>query len=122
MGPEFRLLTGIECDILDDGSLDQDEDLLGRLDVVVASVHSQLRSEPEPMTARLLAAVRNPRVDVLGGRGRGGGRLMVAGSGFRHPAVLFGPEAVGKDLVGHALRLEPPRRHTVRVLRVCPGW
>lgn len=78
MGPEFRLLTGIECDILDDGSLDQDEDLLGRLDVVVTSVHSKLRSEPEPMTARLLAAVRNPRVDVLGhctgriitGRGR----------------------------------------------------
>ncbi|MFI8828939.1 PHP domain-containing protein [Streptomyces sp. NPDC053431] len=78
MGPGFRLLTGIECDILDDGSLDQDEDLLDRLDIVVASVHSKLRSEPEPMTARLLAAVRNPRVDVLGhctgrivtGRGR----------------------------------------------------
>ncbi|MEV5972318.1 PHP domain-containing protein [Streptomyces sp. NPDC051921] len=78
MGPDFRLLTGIECDILDDGSLDQDADLLDRLDIVVASVHSKLRSEPEPMTARLLAAVRNPRVDVLGhctgrivtGRGR----------------------------------------------------
>ncbi|CAM5263954.1 PHP domain-containing protein [Streptomyces avidinii] len=78
MGSGFRLLTGIECDILDDGSLDQDEDLLGRLDLVVASVHSKLRSEPEPMTARLLAAVRNPHVDVLGhctgriitGRGR----------------------------------------------------
>ncbi|MDX2560882.1 PHP domain-containing protein [Streptomyces sp. TX20-6-3] len=78
LGPDFRLLTGIECDILEDGSLDQDEDLLGRLDIVVASVHSKLRSDPEPMTARLLAAVRNPRVDVLGhctgriitGRGR----------------------------------------------------
>ncbi|WP_306329263.1 PHP domain-containing protein [Streptomyces venezuelae] len=77
-GPDFRLLTGIECDILDDGSLDQDEELLGRLDIVVASVHSKLRSEPEPMTARLVAAVRNPHVDVLGhctgriitGRGR----------------------------------------------------
>ncbi|KJY29997.1 MULTISPECIES: PHP domain-containing protein [Streptomyces] len=78
LGPGFRLLTGIECDILEDGSLDQDEELLGRLDLVVASVHSKLRSEPGPMTARLLAAVRNPRVDVLGhctgriitGRGR----------------------------------------------------
>ncbi|MFF7300531.1 PHP domain-containing protein [Streptomyces sp. NPDC008265] len=78
IGPDFRLLTGIECDILDDGSLDQDEELLGRLDIVVASVHSKLRSEPEPMTARMVAAVRNPRVDVLGhctgriitGRGR----------------------------------------------------
>jgi putative hydrolase len=74
----FRLLTGIECDILDDGSLDQEEELLARLDVVVASVHSKLRSEPEPMTSRMLAAVRNPHVDVLGhctgriitGRGR----------------------------------------------------
>jgi putative hydrolase len=76
--PGFRLLTGIECDILDDGSLDQEEELLGRLDVVVASVHSKLRSEPEPMTARMVAAVGNPHVDVLGhctgrivtGRGR----------------------------------------------------
>ncbi|GAA3506923.1 PHP domain-containing protein [Streptomyces showdoensis] len=78
MGAGFRLLTGIECDILEDGSLDQDEELLGRLDLVVASVHSRLRSEPEPMTARMVAAVRNPHVDVLGhctgriitGRGR----------------------------------------------------
>ncbi|MER7708084.1 PHP domain-containing protein [Kitasatospora sp. NPDC097605] len=73
-----RLLTGIECDILDDGSLDQEEDLLGGLDVVVASVHSKLRSDPGPMTARMVAAVRDPHVDVLGhctgriitGRGR----------------------------------------------------
>ncbi|WP_354638040.1 PHP domain-containing protein [Kitasatospora camelliae] len=77
-GGSFRLLSGIECDILDDGSLDQEEELLGRLDVVVASVHSKLRSEPGPMTARMLAAVRNPHADVLGhctgrivtGRGR----------------------------------------------------
>lgn len=77
-GSGFRLLTGIECDILEDGSLDQDEDLLGRLDIVVASVHSKLRSASEPMTARLVAAARNPHVDVLGhctgrivtGRGR----------------------------------------------------
>ncbi|MEU9082718.1 PHP domain-containing protein [Streptomyces sp. NPDC048357] len=83
MGPDFRLLTGIECDILDDGSLDQDDDLLGRLDIVVASVHSKLRSEPESMTARLLAAVRNPHADVLGhctgriitGRGRSESRF-----------------------------------------------
>ncbi|MFG2819589.1 PHP domain-containing protein [Kitasatospora sp. NPDC048365] len=78
LGPGFRLLTGIECDILDDGSLDQEDDLLDRLDVVVASVHSKLRSEPAPMTARMVAAVLNPHTDVLGhctgrivtGRGR----------------------------------------------------
>ncbi|MDH6576138.1 PHP domain-containing protein [Kitasatospora sp. MAP5-34] len=62
----FRLLTGIECDILDDGSLDQEDELLARLDVVVASVHSKLRMEPMLMTRRLLAAVRNPHADILG--------------------------------------------------------
>ncbi len=78
----FRILTGIEVDILDDGTLDQTDDLLGRLDVVVASVHSQLRMPAGPMTARMVAAVSSPRVDVLGhctgrmlgGRGGRGGR------------------------------------------------
>ena len=62
----FRILTGIEVDILEDGSLDQREDLLGRLDVVVASVHSQLRMPSGPMTRRMVAAIRNPHVTVLG--------------------------------------------------------
>ncbi|MFJ9811165.1 PHP domain-containing protein [Streptomyces sp. NPDC101158] len=88
LGSGFRLLTGIECDILEDGSLDQDESLLGRLDIVVASVHSKLRSEPEPMTARLLAAVRNPHVDVLG---HCTGRI-IAGRG--RPQSRFDAEAV----------------------------
>jgi putative hydrolase len=74
----FRLLTGIEVDILDDGRLDQEEELLSRLDLVVASVHSKLRMEAAPMTARLVEAVSNPHVDILGhctgriivGRGR----------------------------------------------------
>ncbi|MFG2715498.1 PHP domain-containing protein [Streptomyces goshikiensis] len=88
MGPGFRLLTGIECDILEDGSLDQDEELLGRLDIVVASVHSKLRSEPEPMTARLLAAVRHPHVDVLG---HCTGRII---TGRGRPQSRFDAEAV----------------------------
>jgi putative hydrolase len=62
----FRILTGIEVDILSDGSLDQDEDLLAELDVVVASVHSDLRAPSDKMTARMLAAITNPHVDVLG--------------------------------------------------------
>lgn len=74
----FRLLTGIECDILADGSLDQEPELLAELDVVVASVHSQLRMDRVAMTRRLLRAVADPRVNVLGhctgrlltGRGR----------------------------------------------------
>jgi putative hydrolase len=62
----FRILTGIEVDILEDGTLDQRDDLLARLDVVVASVHSQLRMPAGPMTARMLAAIASPHVDVLG--------------------------------------------------------
>lgn len=62
----FRLLTGIECDILPDGSLDQEEELLEQLDVVVVSAHSELRMDPAPMTRRLIAAVRHPRANILG--------------------------------------------------------
>ena len=62
----FRLLTGIECDILDDGSLDQDPDVLEQLDVVVVSVHSKLRMDARAMTERMLAAVRDPHADILG--------------------------------------------------------
>ena len=79
----FRLLTGIEVDINEDGSLDQEDELLARLDVVVASVHSKLRMDREAMTARMVAAVANPHTDILGhctgrtGAGRAGGRPRV---------------------------------------------
>ena len=74
----FRILSGIEVDILEDGSLDQELDLLAELDVVVASVHSKLRMESPAMTERMLAAVESPHTDILGhctgrlitGRGR----------------------------------------------------
>src|SRR6202044_620435 len=74
----FRLLTGIEVDILEDGSLDQEVELLAELDVVVASVHSKLRMEAPAMTERMLAAIDSPHTDILGhctgrritGRGR----------------------------------------------------
>lgn len=74
----FRILTGIEVDILEDGRLDQDDDILARLDVVVASVHSKLRMEKLLMTRRMITAIANPHADVLGhctgryvtGRGR----------------------------------------------------
>jgi putative hydrolase len=74
----FRILTGIEVDILEDGSLDQDAGLLSELDVVVASVHSKLAMEAPAMTRRMLRAIENPHTDILGhctgrmivGRGR----------------------------------------------------
>jgi putative hydrolase len=62
----FRILTGIEVDILADGGLDQEDDLLARLDVVVGSVHSNLRDEGPRMTRRMLAAIANPHLDILG--------------------------------------------------------
>jgi len=62
----FRILTGIEVDILEDGSLDQDEELLAGLDVVVASVHSKLAMEPAQMTRRMVRAMQSPYTDILG--------------------------------------------------------
>jgi putative hydrolase len=62
----FRLLTGIEVDINEDGTLDQSDDVLARLDIVVGSAHSALRMPSEPMTRRLVTALANPHLDVLG--------------------------------------------------------
>jgi putative hydrolase len=84
----FRILTGIEVDILEDGSLDQDEALLARLDVVVASVHSKLRMEAPQMTRRMLAAVENPHADILG---HCTGRLL---AGKARPPSSFDAAAV----------------------------
>ncbi|MFF7440654.1 PHP domain-containing protein [Streptomyces sp. NPDC008122] len=110
----FRLLTGIECDVLDDGSLDQEPELLDRLDLVVASVHSKLRMDARSMTRRLERAVRNPLVDVLGhctGRLVAGGRLR--------PESEFDAERVFAACAGSGTavevnsrpeRLDPPRR------------
>ena len=62
----FRILTGIEVDILETGGIDQESELLARLDIVVASVHSKLRMPSQEMTPRMVAAVANPYVDILG--------------------------------------------------------
>jgi len=86
----FRILTGIEVDILDDGTLDQRADLLERLDIVVASVHSHLRDDSATMTKRMVYAVANPNVDVLG---HCTGRLVEGGRGTR-PESSFDAELV----------------------------
>ena len=84
----FRILTGIEVDILEDGSLDQEEDLLARLDVVVASVHSKLRMERPEMTRRMVRAIESPHTDILG---HCTGRILV---GRGRPQSQFDPEVV----------------------------
>lgn len=77
---DFRILTGIEVDILEDGTLDQTPEMLGRLDVVVASVHSKLRSDAATMTKRMLRGVSDPHANVLG---HCTGRLIQGSRGTR---------------------------------------
>jgi putative hydrolase len=109
----FRILTGIEVDILDDGSLDQEPELLAELDLVVASVHSRLRSPAAEMTKRMLTAIANPNVDVLG---HCTGRRVV---GRGRPESQFDAEAVFAACAEYGVavevncrpdRLDPPKR------------
>lgn len=88
--PGFRVLTGIEVDILEDGALDQDPDLLASLDVVVASAHSHLRMDSETMTHRMVAAIANPATDILG---HCTNRLITGNRGTR-PQSTFDAEVV----------------------------
>jgi len=109
----FRLLTGIEVDILDDGALDQSDELLSRLDLVVASVHSKLRMPAAQMTERMIGAIANPHTDVLG---HCTGRLV---TGRRRPESEFDPElvfaacarfGVAVEINSRPERLDPPKR------------
>ena len=120
----FRVLTGIEVDILDDGSLDQEDALLARLDVVVGSVHSKLRDESPRMTRRMLAAISNPHLDILGHMT--GRKVAASGSGDRghragrtRPPSTFDLDKVIAACVEHGKaveinsrpdRLDPPKR------------
>lgn len=110
LGDGFRLLKGIEVDILDDGGLDQTEEMLGRLDVRVASVHSKLAMDPEQMTRRMVAAVRNPFANVLGhctGRLVTGNRGTRAQSRFDARTVF---EACAEEGVAVEINSRPERR------------
>ncbi|WP_020661278.1 PHP domain-containing protein [Amycolatopsis benzoatilytica] len=110
----FRVLHGIEVDILDDGALDQTEKLLGQLDFVVASVHSKLRMPAREMTPRMLAAVANPHVRVLGhctGRLVSGGRSRPE-SQFNAETVFTAcrENGVAVEINSRPERLDPPTR------------
>ncbi|MFG2077634.1 PHP domain-containing protein [Nonomuraea maritima] len=114
----FRVLTGIEVDVNPDGSLDQDPRLLERLDVVVASVHSKLRMDGEEMTRRMVTAIADPLVDVLG---HCTGRVVRAGGkrGEKRPESEFDAElvfeacrrfGVAVEINSRPDRLDPPKR------------
>ncbi|GAA2606004.1 PHP domain-containing protein [Dactylosporangium fulvum] len=115
LGMSFRILTGIEVDILADGSLDQTDELLARLDVVVGSVHSNLKDESAVMTERMVTALANPHLDILG---HCTGRLITGGRGTRDESQ-FDPADVFAAAVEHDKaieinsrpeRLDPPKR------------
>jgi putative hydrolase len=123
----FRLLTGIEVDILADGSLDQDPELLAELDVVVGSVHSGLRDDSAVMTRRMLAAIADPNLDILGHcTGRRLAAADPAGGGDRahrrarsRPESTFDADAVfaacarydkAVEINCRPDRLDPPKR------------
>ena len=78
-----RLLAGIEVDILESGDLDQEPELLDRLDIVVASVHSKLRADSRTMTRRMLGGIQDPHTNILG---HCTGRLVEGSRGTRPPS------------------------------------
>ncbi len=79
--PDLRIFQGTEMEIKTDGTLDYPDEVLAELDVVVASLHSGLRQPREQVTARMLAAIHNPHVDVIG-----------------HPRGQLFPDREGADL------------------------
>ena len=93
-----RLLAGVECDIKADGSLDLADDCLAALDLVVASVHSAFTQDRQQMTDRLLRAIENPYVDILG---HPTGRLLL-----KRPPVPVDIEAVIDAAARHGVALE----------------
>jgi putative hydrolase len=109
----FRILTGMEVDILEDGSLDMGPAVLSRLDVVVGSVHSKLRMDGAEMTRRMVAAIANPHLDILG---HCTGRIVVGRgrpeSSFDAELVFAACERFDKavEINCRPERLDPPKR------------
>ena len=101
----FKIYKGIECDILNDGSLDYDDDLLAQFDFVIASVHSNLRMDEAKATERLIKAIENPNVHILGHLT---GRLLLARPGYpvNHAAVI---DACAEHKVAIELNANPNR-------------
>lgn len=110
----LQILTGIEVDINEDGTLDQEAALLARLDVVVGSVHSALRMEERAMTVRMVTALADPNLDILG---HCTGRMKTRKR--NRPESTFDPEIVfaaaarfdkAIEINSRPERLDPPKR------------
>ena len=94
----IRIFAGIEVDILADGELDLSDSVLEQMDVVIASVHSHFNQEPQKMTERLLRAIANPHVSILG---HPTGRLLL-----RRDAYEFDMDAVLRSAAKHRVAME----------------
>jgi len=107
MGGTFRVLTGVEVEVRADGSLDLPDEVLAELDIVVAAVHSGLRQPREQFTARAIAALRHPHVDILA---HPTGRLLGQreGADVDMEAVLRAAAETGKavEINAHPWRLD----------------
>jgi DNA polymerase (family X) len=101
----FKIYKGIECDILNDGSLDYDDDFLSQFDFVIASIHSNLRMDEAKATERLLRAIENPNVHILGHLT---GRLLLARPGYpvNHERII---DACAEHKVAIELNANPNR-------------
>jgi DNA polymerase (family 10) len=106
LGP-FRILKGIESDILNDGSLDYADEVLEQFDLIIASVHSNLRMDKEKATQRLLTAIANPYTNILG---HPTGRLLLSREGYPidHEAIIqaCADHHVAIELNAHPWRLD----------------
>jgi DNA polymerase (family 10) len=112
---DFRVLKGVEADILADGRIDYDDDVLDRLDFVVASIHSRFAMDRDGMTARILRALDDPRVTILG---HPTGRLLLSRQPYPMDleAVLEKAVALGVavELNADPKRLDLDWRHLKR--------
>ncbi len=103
----IHLFSGLECDILPDGSLDFGDDVLGNLDYVVASVHSSFSQSEEDMTRRIIRAVEHPLVTMLGHLT---GRLLLMREGYRVDAAKVIDAAAANNVIieinAHPRRLD----------------
>jgi DNA polymerase (family X) len=102
---DFRLFKGIECDILNDGSLDYSKDFLNGFEVVLASIHSNLKMDEAKATDRLIKAIENPRTHILG---HPTGRILLARPGYPidHKKVI---DACAVNQVALELNANPQR-------------
>ncbi len=101
----FKIFKGIESDILNDGNLDYDDETLAGFDMVIASIHSNLKMEQDKATARLIKAIENPYTDVLG---HPTGRLLLGRSGYSidHAKII---DACAANAVALELNANPQR-------------